>query len=83
MEKSSTELYTVRHPLSRDVFFLFLMGSSGYQWGCTVTGWEMIHLLIFLLAAGFGDTHNPSNASLSILLAAVSAQRPAENVKIA
>ena len=29
-----------------------------------VTGWEMIRLLIFLLAAGFGDTRNPSNASL-------------------
>ena len=28
----------------------------------------MIRLLIFLLAAGFGDTHNPSNASLPIWL---------------
>ena len=28
----------------------------------------MIHLLIFLLAAGFGDTCNPSNASLPIWL---------------
>ena len=26
----------------------------------------MIYLLIFLLAAGFGDAHNPSNASLPI-----------------
>ena len=33
-----------------------------------VTGWEMIRLLIFLLAAGFGDTRNPSNASLPIWL---------------
>ena len=31
-------------------------------------GWELIPLLIFLLAAGFGDTHNPSNASLPIWL---------------
>ena len=28
----------------------------------------MIRLLIFLLAAGFGDTRNPSNASLPIWL---------------
>ena len=33
-----------------------------------ITGWEMIRLLIFLLAAGFGDTRNPSNASLPIWL---------------
>ena len=31
-------------------------------------GWEMIHLLIFQLAAGFGDARNPSNASLPIWL---------------
>ena len=30
----------------------------------------MIRLLIFLLAAGFGDTHNPFNASLPIWLQA-------------
>ena len=33
-----------------------------------LTGWEMIRLLIFQLAAGFWDTHNPSNASLTIWL---------------
>ena len=36
--------------------------------GFEITGWEMIRLLIFLLAAGFGDTCNPSNASLPIWL---------------
>ena len=34
----------------------------------SVTGWEMIRLLIFLLAAGFGDTRNSSNSSLPIWL---------------
>ena len=38
------------------------------QVATSVTGWEMIRLLIFLLAAGFGDTRNPSNASLPIWL---------------
>ena len=33
-----------------------------------LTGWEMICLFIFLLAAGFGDTRNPFNASLPIWL---------------
>ena len=38
-------------------------------------GWELIPLLIFLLAAGFGDTHNPSNASLPIWLSIFLKQR--------
>ena len=33
-----------------------------------LTGWEIISLLIFLLAAGFGDKRNPYNASLPIWL---------------
>ena len=33
-----------------------------------LTGWEMIRLLIFLLAAAFGDTRNPTNASRPIWL---------------
>ena len=39
----------------------------------------MIHLLIFLLAAGFGDTCNPSNASLPIWLSTGTVRVPPEN----
>ena len=49
-------------------FFFDFMTPSTSVHKINVTGWEMIRLLIFLLAAGFGDTRNPSNASLPIWL---------------
>ena len=51
-----------------DIFFLKHACSIFRQSSNPVKGWEMIHLLIFLMAAGFGDTHNPSKRFSSHLV---------------